>query len=267
MTVLNGSDLGGRTALIVGGGSPGGIGFATAEAMAAAGARIALADLAASEVIETAKRLPNQGGHAAFTVDVADPQSVATLVETVLRHFGAIDVLVNAAAILVVQPFLEIDPASWDRTFAVNTRGQFLLAQAVARNMVARGNGGRIILIASNVGRTPRINNASYAASKAAVIHLARCMAIEISKYDITVNVLCPGSTATTMLLDNQAGGDRSRLDGIIRGSLEQWRTGIPLGRLAEPADQAAMCVFLASKAARQITGQAVCVDGGQTLF
>jgi 2,3-dihydro-2,3-dihydroxybenzoate dehydrogenase len=69
------------------------------------------------------------------------------------------------------------------------------------------------------------------------------------------------------MLVDNQAGGDRSRLDGIIHGSLAQWRTGIPLGRLCEPADQAAICVFLASEGARQITGQAVCVDGGQTLF
>jgi 2,3-dihydro-2,3-dihydroxybenzoate dehydrogenase len=267
MSILKGSDLSGRTALIVGGGSSGGIGFATAEAMAAAGARIALADLAASEVKETVKRLPSQGGHAAYTVDVADPGLVSTLVETVSQRFGAIDILVNAAAILVVQPFLEIDPDSWERTFAVNTRGQFLVAQAVARNMVTRGKGGRIILVASNVGRTPRLNNASYAASKAAVIHLARCMAFEISKHDITVNVLCPGSTATTMLVDNQAGGDRSRLDGIIRGSLEQWRTGIPLGRLAEPEDQAAICVFLASEGARHITGQAICVDGGQTLF
>jgi NAD(P)-dependent dehydrogenase (short-subunit alcohol dehydrogenase family) len=267
MSVLTGSDLSGRTALIVGGGSSGGIGFATAEAMAAAGARIALADLATSEVKATAKGLPSQGGHAAFTVDVTDPQSVSALVASVSQHFGAIDILVNAAGTLIVQPFLEIDPASWERTFAVNTRGQFLVAQAVARNMVARGEGGRIILIASNVGRTPRINNSSYAASKAAVIHLGRAMALEISKHDITVNVLCPGSTATTMLVDNQAGGDRSRLDGIIHGSLAQWRTGIPLGRLCEPADQAAICVFLASEGARQITGQAVCVDGGQTLF
>jgi 2,3-dihydro-2,3-dihydroxybenzoate dehydrogenase len=267
MTVLKGSDLSGKVALIVGGGSPGGIGFAVAEAMSAAGARIALADLASSEVMATAKRLPTQGGHKGFTVDVTDEASVGAMMTGVVQHFGGVDILVNAAAILIVQPFLEIDLASWERTFAVNTRGQFLVAQAAARAMVGRGKGGRIILVASNVGRIPRVRNASYAASKAAVIHLVRSMALEISKYDITVNALCPGSTATTMLVDNQAGGDRSRLDGIVKGSLEQWRTGIPLGRLSEPEDQAAICVFLASDGGRQITGQALCVDGGQTLF
>src|SRR5690606_1628445 len=111
----------------------------------------------------------------------------------------------------------------------------------------------------------PRINNTSYAVSKAGVIHLARCMAMELGRYGISVNALCPGSTATTMLIDNQAQGDRSRLDGIIRGSIEQWRTGIPLGRLAEPSEQAALAVFLASKGGQFISGQAICVDGAQT--
>jgi len=267
MTILEGADLKGKIALIVGAGSSGGIGFATAAAMAAAGATVAIADLPTAGAAETVRMLAPGSGHTAHDVDATDVDSVRTMVDVVTEQHGGVDVMVNAAAILIVQPFLEIDLDSWERTFAVNTRGQFLVAQAVAKNMVARNKGGRIVLVASNVGRTPRINNTSYAASKAAVIHLVRSMALEISKYDITVNALCPGSTATTMLLDNQAGGDTSRLDGIIRGSIEQWRTGIPLGRLAEPADQAALCVFLASEGGRHITGQALCVDGGQTLF
>jgi len=266
MTVL-GTDLRDKIALIVGGGSPGGIGFATAEAFAAAGATIALADLPNVDTAGTLARLGEGHGHSAHGVDVADPASAAALVDEVCTRHGRIDVLVNAAAILIVQPFLDIDSESWERTFAVNTRGQFLIAQAAARRMVAQGSGGRIVMIASNVGRIPRINNAAYAASKAAVIHLARAMAMELGKHDITVNALCPGSTATTMLVDNQAAGDPARLEGIIKGSIEQWRTGIPLGRLAQPEDQAACCLYLVSAAGRHVTGQAICVDGGQTLF
>lgn len=267
MNNLSCSSLHGKSALIVGAGSPGGIGFATAAAMAAAGATVTIADLPSAGAAETVKLLDVGSGHAALDVDVSNSGSVRSMVEAAEKLHDGIDILVNAAAILIVQPFLEIDPDSWEKTIAVNTTGQFLVAQEVARRMVARGSGGRIILVASNVGFTPRINNASYAASKAAVIQLARAMAMEISRHDITVNALCPGSTATTMLVDNQAGGDSRRLDGIIHGDLKQWRTGIPLGRLAEPADQAALCVFLASDGGRYITGQAIRVDGGQTLF
>lgn len=265
--VLEGNNLKNKTALIVGAASLGGIGFAVANAMAAAGATIAIADISEQQARESLKALPQGSAHSAHCVDVTMVDSVECLVSEVAKTHGSIDILVNAAAILIVEPFLEIDPVSWDQTIAVNLRGQFLVAQAVAKLMVTQGTGGRIILVASNVGRTPRINNASYAASKAAVIHLVRSMALEISKYGITTNALCPGSTATTMLLDNQAGGNAGRLEGIIHGSLEQWRTGIPLGRLAEPEDQAALCVFLASEGGRHITGQALCIDGGQTLF
>lgn len=259
--------LDGRVVLVVGSGQAGGIGFATARAAAAVGATVVLADLPTAALADLLDELPAAGEHSAHAVDVADEASVAELVaQTTARH-GRIDALVSAAAILEVRPFLELEAASWERTFAVNARGQFLVAQAVARHMVERGAGGRIVMVASNVGRTPRLNNAAYAASKAAVIQLARAMALELGRHDITVNALCPGSTATTMLVDVQAGGDPARLDGIIHGSLEQWRTGIPLGRLAEPDDQAAAAVFLMSDAGRYITGQAVCVDGGQTLF
>lgn len=266
MTVLT-SDLDGKIALVVGGGSPGGIGFATAEAFAAAGATVALADLPDTDVARVMEGLGTDNSHTAHHVDVTSPELVAKLIEEVSAQHRGIDILVNAAAILIVQPFLEIDVGSWERTFAVNSHGQFLVAQAAARQMVVQGKGGRIIMIASNVGRIPRINNAAYAASKAAVIHLARAMAMELGPYDITVNAVCPGSTATTMLIDNQAAGDPERLEGIIRGSVEQWRTGIPLGRLAEPEDQAACCLYLASSAGRHVTGQLICVDGGQTLF
>lgn len=266
MNALTTGDLSGRTALVVGAGSTGGIGFATATAMAAAGARVAIADRAASDVLSIVAELPGEG-HTGHTVDVTDRPSVDRLVAEVAEAQGAIHVLVNAAAILRTGAFLDADFADWAQSFRVNTDGTFHVAQAVAQQMVAQGEGGRIVLIASNAARIPRLNNAAYSSSKAAVIQLMRCMALELGRHGITVNALCPGSTATTMLVDVQAKGDPSRLDGIIKGSIEQWRTGIPLGKLAEPADQAAMCVFLASDGGRYVSGQALCVDGAQTYF
>jgi 2,3-dihydro-2,3-dihydroxybenzoate dehydrogenase len=262
---LNASDLSGRVALITG--AAGGIGQATARAFAAAGASLALADMPGASIATT--DLPDGAGapvslHAA---DISNQAAVEQMVDDVVARHGRVDVLAHVAGMLDPHPFLEIPLESWEQTFAVNTRGPFLVSQAVARHMVRQGSGGRIVLVASNVARTPRLNNAAYAASKAAVVHLVRCMALELSTYAITVNALCPGSTATPMLVDVQAGGDPRRLEGIIRGSIEQWRTGIPLGRLAEPEDQAAMIAFLATEAAAYITGQALCVDGGQTLF
>jgi 2,3-dihydro-2,3-dihydroxybenzoate dehydrogenase len=109
------------------------------------------------------------------------------------------------------------------------------------------------------------MNNAAYCASKAALIQAARCMALELAPYDITVNTISPGSTATEMLLDVQIGGRPDAARSVIEGDAAQWRLGIPLGRLAEPADQAAMAVFLAGAGGRHITGQDFAVDGGQS--
>jgi 2,3-dihydro-2,3-dihydroxybenzoate dehydrogenase len=253
MNALTTGGLEGRTALFVGAGSTGGIGFATATAMAAAGARVAIADMASTDVMSLGAEPPGEG-HTAHTVDVTDRPSVDRLVAEVGATHGTIHALVNAAAILRTGAFLDADFADWTKSFSVNTDGAFHVAQAVARHMVAEGQGGRIVLIASNAARIPRLNNAAYSSSKAAVIQLVRCMALELGRHGITVNALCPGSTATTMLVDVQAKGDPSRLDGIVKGSIEQWRTGIPLERVAEPADQAAMCVFLASDGGRFVS-------------
>jgi 2,3-dihydro-2,3-dihydroxybenzoate dehydrogenase len=122
---------------------------------------------------------------------------------------------------------------------------------------------GSIILFASIVGRSfVRPNNTAYSASKAAIIQAARSMALELAPHSITVNTISPGSTATEMLM-LQARGD---MESVIRGNAAEWRLGIPLGRLAEPSDQAALALFLASDGARHITGQDLAVDGGQTI-
>jgi 2,3-dihydro-2,3-dihydroxybenzoate dehydrogenase len=252
--------LDGRVALVTG--AQRGIGFACAEALVTAGARVACVDLPGSALEGAVERLgPSATVHEA---DLSRVEQAGELVADVVRAHGRLDVLVGAAGTLHPAPFLEMTPDQWDRTLGVNTRGNLFLAQACARHFVADGVSGRIILIASIVGRhVVRPNNTAYSASKAALIQASRCLALELATYGITVNTLSPGSTATEMLVDVQARGD---VESIVRGNADEWRLGIPLGRLADPSDQAALVVFLAGDGARHITGQDLAVDGGQTV-
>jgi 2,3-dihydro-2,3-dihydroxybenzoate dehydrogenase len=252
--------LDGRVALVTG--AQRGIGFACAQALVGAGARVACVDLPGGTLESAVERLG--AAASAHPADLAEVARLGGLVAEVVRLHGRLDVLVNAAGTLDPAPFLELTPERWDRTLAVNARGTLFLAQACARHFVAERVAGRIILVASIVGRpVVRPNNTAYSASKAALIQAARCLALELAPHGITVNTVSPGSTATEMLVDVQARGD---VESIIRGNVAEWRLGIPLGRLAEPSDQAALVVFLAGEGARHITGQDLAVDGGQTV-
>jgi 2,3-dihydro-2,3-dihydroxybenzoate dehydrogenase len=252
--------LDGKVALITG--AQRGIGFACAEAFVEAGARVACVDLPCGTLDAAVERLgPAASAHPA---DLARIERAGELVTDVVQTHGRLDILVNSAGTLAPAPFLEMTPEQWDRTLGVNTRGTLFLAQACARHFVADGVAGRIILVASIVGRhVVRLNNTAYSASKAALIQAARCLALELAPHGITVNTISPGSTATEMLVDVQARGD---VESILRGNAAEWRLGIPIGRLAEPSDQAALAVFLAGDGARHITGQDLAVDGGQTV-
>jgi 2,3-dihydro-2,3-dihydroxybenzoate dehydrogenase len=254
------SGLAGRVALVTG--AQRGIGFACAEAFVAAGASVACVDLPDSELQEAVERLG--AGASTHPADIADIGGAGRLVDEVVARHGRLDVLVSAAGTLAPAPFLELTPEQWDRTLDVNARGTVFLAQACARYFVSAAIAGRIILFASILGTSVvRLNNTAYSASKAALIQAARSMALELAPHGVTVNTISPGSTATPMLAHVQARGD---LESVVRGNAAEWRLGIPLGRLAEPADQAALAVFLAGDGARHITGQDLAVDGGQTL-
>ena len=252
--------LDGRVALVTG--AQRGIGFACAEAFVAAGASVVCVDLPGGALGAAVERLgPAASAHPA---DIAEVDAAPDLVDDVVARHGRLDVLVNAAGVLAPAPFLELTPEQWDDTLGVNARGTLFLAQACARHFVAASVSGRIILFASIVGRSVvRQNNTAYSASKAALIQAARCLALELAPHGITVNTISPGSTATEMLVDVQARGD---VESIIRGNAAEWRLGIPLGKLADPADQAALALFLAGDGARHITGQDLAVDGGQTV-
>jgi 2,3-dihydro-2,3-dihydroxybenzoate dehydrogenase len=255
--------LDGRIALIVG--AAGGIGSACARAFADAGAHVALADLDRGRVEAVASTL-GSGSISAHRVDLAEIDAAAALVTEAEEAQGGLDILVNAAGYLRPEPLLELSVEEWDRTHAVNLRGNVLLAQAAARSLVRRRQAGRIVLIASMLSRLARLNNVAYASSKAALVQAVRCMALELAPHGITVNAVSPGSTATPMLLETQMRGSAQALHDTIHGDLATWRLGVPLGRLADPADQAAAVLFLASDAAGHITGQELLVDGGQSV-
>jgi 2,3-dihydro-2,3-dihydroxybenzoate dehydrogenase len=253
----------GRVALIVG--ATGGIGIACARAFAGTGAALALADVRLASVEAVAAEITSVRV-SAHEVDLSQPSAPIELIDRVLEEHGGLHIVVSTAGFLRPASLLELTVDDWDRTHAVNVRGNVLLAQAAARAFLQRGTRGRIVVYASIVSRIARLNNVAYASSKAALVQAVRCMALELAPSGITVNAISPGSTATPMLLETQMRGSPEALQQAIHGDLATWRLGVPLGRLADPADQAAAAIFLASDAARHITGQELFVDGGQSV-
>ena len=251
-----------RAALVVGAGR--GIGLGCAQALIGAGYSVALADRDVSGLGSMTSSSPG-GLVTTHQVDVSDAEQVERLIAEVRGAHDHLDVVVNTAGMLLVRPALETDATSWDQVFAVNARGSFLVAAAAARAFRAQGSPGRIILFGSIIARTARLNNVAYCASKAAVIQMARCMALELAPHGITVNVVSPGSTRTEML-EAQLGADPRQWDLAIQGDLKTWRLGVPTGRLADPDDHARTVVFLADESSGQITGQEFIVDGGQSV-
>ncbi|GGK04165.1 2,3-dihydro-2,3-dihydroxybenzoate dehydrogenase [Pilimelia anulata] len=252
------NDFAGRTALVTGAGK--GIGAAVAAALSAGGARVALVDADADAVARGAAALDRA---LPFVTDVTDAAAVGRTVAAVERQLGPIDICVNVAGVLRPGRVLDVTDADWAATFAVNTTGVFHVSRAVAAPMVERRR-GVIITVSSNAAGVPRAGMAAYAASKAASTMFTRCLGLELARYGVRCNVVAPGSTDTEM--GRQLWTDEHGADAVIGGSAADFRVGIPLGRIAVPADIADAVLFLASDRARHITMHALYVDGGATL-
>lgn len=251
-----------RVAVVTGAAS--GIGQAVAEALAERGAVVAGLDRDEEGLLKNVRRLVDAGYRASgHPVDVRDSAAVDAVVADLESSIGPVDILVNTAGVLRMAPVLELSDEDWSATFDVNTEGIFHVSRAVAKRMAARSRGS-IVTVASNAGVVPRMHMAAYSASKAASRMFTQCLGLELAGQGVRCNVVSPGSTDTPML--RGMWHDDTGPQATLTGDLGNYRLGIPLGRIASPADVADAVVFLASDRARHITMHDLCVDGGATL-
>ncbi|GAB1516166.1 2,3-dihydro-2,3-dihydroxybenzoate dehydrogenase [Actinophytocola sp. KF-1] len=240
-------------------GAAGGIGAAVVRALRERGAVVAAVDRNADALRET----ETQPGVEPFPADVTDAASVESTVDAVEQLLGPVDYLVNAAGVLRLGEARKLTDADWHETFAVNTTGVFHFSRAVVNRMTQRRSGA-IVTVASNAASTPRTDMSAYAASKAAAAMFTRCLGLEVARHGIRCNIVAPGSTDTPML--SSMWHDETGPRNTIEGNLGAYRLGIPLGRIARPADIADAVVFLLSDQAAHITMHALTVDGGASL-
>jgi galactitol 2-dehydrogenase len=253
--------LDGKTALITG--AARGIGRAFAEAYVREGARVAVADIDIARARTTAAEI----GPAAIAVemDVTRQDSIDRAVADTVEALGRIDILINNAALFTAAPIVEIDRADYGRVFDINVGGTLFTLQAVARHMIARGGGGRIINMASQAGRRGEALVAVYCATKAAVISLTQSAGLDLIRYGINVNAIAPGVVdgehwdgvdAFFAKYEGKAPGQKKREVGAA----------VPYGRMGRAEDLTGMAVFLASDEAEYIVAQTYNVDGGQWM-
>lgn len=243
--------LDGKTVVVTGAAS--GIGLATAEAMASAGASVVLADLSAEKGSAEAQRLRAAGFDARFeAVDVASATSVSDFASRVLAN-GDVHVLVNGAGWGKAQAFMDNEPEFWDRVVDINLMGPIRLARAFLGPMMER-KAGKVVNVSSDAGRVGSSGETVYSGAKGGLISFTKGLAREMARFSINVNCVCPGPTETPMLM---AVPERHR---------EAFLRAIPMKRFGKPSDVADAILFLASDRSDYITGQVLSVSGGLTM-
>lgn len=240
-----------KTAIVTGAGQ--GIGFEICRQLAAAGANIILNDIDPSLASRAAEQLT--GEKAVCKAVAGDSGSIACIqqmVDTAVKDFGALDIVIANAGITLFGDFFTYTPEAFYKVMQVNLGGSFFLAQAAARQMKQQPNGGALLLMSSVTGHQAHKNLAAYGMTKAALEMLAKNLVIELSQYKINVNAIAPGATLTERTLEDK---DYQKI----------WSGLTPMGRPATTMDIAATALFLVSDSAKHITGQSIIVDGGWT--
>ena len=250
-----------KVAIVTGGAR--GIGRAICERYVAEGAKVAIADIDFAEAQATARSL----GEAAFAValDVTKQDSIDAMTAEVVKQAGGIDILVNNAAVFHMAPLLEISPKSYDIVFAVNVKGLLFTLQAVAKQMIVQGRGGKIINFASQAGRRGEPLVAVYCSSKAAVISITQSAGLALIKDKINVNGISPGVVDTPMW--DEVDALFAKYENLPLGEKKrQVGEGVPYGRMGLPEDLTGAAVFLASSDSDYVVAQTFNVDGGQWM-
>lgn len=257
MTQAQARRLEGKVAIITGGGR--GIGQALAEGYRHEGARVVIADIAPPAAAATHQDIKF------YQLDITQQDSIDATVAFTLAEFGQIDILVNNAAVFDLAPTVEISRASYARLFAVNVEGLLFMLQAVAKQMIKQGQGGKIINLTSQAGRRGEPLVAVYCASKAAVISITQSTGLDLIKHGIHVNGISPGVVDTPMWdevdalfarYEQRPLGEKKKLVGAA----------VPFGRMGKPQDLVGAAVFLASAASDYVVAQTLNVDGGNWM-
>lgn len=245
--------LKGKVSLITGGAR--GLGFGIAKALAQAGSDIIIVARTSSQLSKAEEEIRKDTGREVLALegDVSQAQDLDKIVETSLKRFGAIDVLVNNAGVNVRKPFVDMTTEDFDFVIGINLRGAYFLTQKIVKHMIQRGQGGRIINIASLSSQIGIPNISVYGASKGGIYSLTKALAIELAHHGIRVNAIAPGYFRTD--LTEPLFQDPARSNWI--------HSRIPLGRPGLPDDLGGAAVFLASKASDYLTGAVLFVDGG----
>ena len=275
-------DLSGKVALVTGAGGERGMGRAIATRLAQEGADIVINDVAENPYADRpsewrglpglVREIEAMGRQTlGIVTDITDSAQVDNMVRQAMDHFGHIDILVNNAAARQgrdLVPVVELEEEVWDLTQRVNVKGTFLCSRAVAREMIRRGEGGKIIIISSTAGKLGLACAAAYSASKFALIGFTQSLALELAPSRINVNAICPGSVDTQRTQDITAA-----MAPKGKSTQEQYTDYLrlrdsenPMGRIGQTSDVARMAAFLASSESDYITGESILVCGGSQL-
>lgn len=245
-----------------------GIGAAIAQDLAAEGAKVVVADLNPGAAAEVVAKIASEGGTAkGIAVDVANRESVKSLIANTVAAFGRLDVMFNNAGISQTCPFLDVTDEDFERIMKVNGLGVLIGTQEAARQMIAQGGGGKIINTASIAGKQGYPLFAHYCASKFAVVAITQAAARALAEHKITVNCFGPGVVATELWQQLDKEFMAHGLTEKPQQAINEFSQNILLGRVSVPKDITGVTTFLASNASDYITGQTVMVDGGMVLI
>jgi meso-butanediol dehydrogenase / (S,S)-butanediol dehydrogenase / diacetyl reductase len=258
-----------KTIVVTGSGKQKGLGQGILQRFADEGANCVVSDIVIDDEAQAmAEELRARGAKVAtIACDVSDADQCSALVEQTLDILGRLDIFVNNAGIgFMMKPMLNVDPKDWATVIAVNLSGAFYCTQAAAKAMIAAGNGGRIINIASQAAKTGFPHLPAYVSSKHGMIGLTRATAVELGAHGITVNAVCPNHVTTG--LGAQQNEYFSKLLGFetVEAYLANMAAKNPMGRPGLPSDTAAACAWLASDDAFYVTGEAINVSGGEEM-
>ncbi|MBM3932907.1 MAG: SDR family oxidoreductase [SAR202 cluster bacterium] len=245
----------GKVAIITGG--AGGIGSTVAHSFAREGAAVVITDMDLTRAKQVAADVADKGGRAlAVKVDVTSKDDVFASVERGVEHFGRMDYLVHCAGNNIKGPVLDLSLDAWNSSLATHLTGAFLFCQAVGRELVKQGNGGRVVLMSSIAAVTPVPERGAYSPAKAGLIALAKQLSLEWAKHRINVNAVCPGVVLTPMTDMVYKREPQLRAQRLKR---------TPMGREVNPQEVADLVLFLCSDKSTYITGAAMMIDGGFT--